>query len=59
MLQASYESNTTNKQESVDAVSNREEQAKKWHEDNRVAIEAYKAKQAAKGETFSQWADQI
>ena len=37
----------------------RGEQAAKWLEENRQAIEAYIAKQAEKGETFSQWAGQL
>ena len=53
MQQAKINYETANKQNDKEAL------AKKWLADNQEAIEAYKAEQQEKGQTFSQMVGQI
>lgn len=59
MEQTQFEPEISSELTSIEVASSRAGQAEQWLEENREAIEAYKAKQAEQGQTFAQWAGQL
>jgi hypothetical protein len=59
MQQTTLKPDLTNEHNSVKVTLNQAAQAKQWLDENREAIDSYKAKQAEQGQTFSELAGQI